>query len=106
ERAAHESSPDRAVASMLTEAAAQSVAPTPAAEPVVEAAHATLTPSATVSPRARRGRRFLKEAILRRMGPLNALDARTYLAVNEAPHPGVLDSLGWALAIVTTGGWI
>jgi undecaprenyl-diphosphatase len=40
------------------------------------------------------------------MGPLNAFDARVYLAVNEAPHPGVLDSLGWALAIITTGGWI
>jgi undecaprenyl-diphosphatase len=29
-----------------------------------------------------------------------------YLAVNEAPHPGVVDSLAWALAIITTGGWI
>jgi undecaprenyl-diphosphatase len=40
------------------------------------------------------------------MGPLHALDARVYLAFNEAPHPGALDSLAWALAIVTTGGWI
>lgn len=98
--------PERAVADTLTEAAAQSVAPAAGAEPVVEAAQATLPPSAPVSPRARRGRRLLKEALLRRMGPLNALDARIYLSVNEAPHHGMLDSLAWALAIVTTGGWI
>src|SRR5690349_3253164 len=53
-----------------------------------------------------RRRRLLKQAVLRRMGPLNALDAQAYMAVNEAPHPGVLDSLAWALAIVATGGWI
>jgi undecaprenyl-diphosphatase len=40
------------------------------------------------------------------MGPLHALDVRVYLAVNDAPHPGPLDSLAWALAILTTGGWI
>jgi undecaprenyl-diphosphatase len=48
----------------------------------------------------------LRDAVLRRMGPLNALDARIYLEVNEAPHPPALDRLAWAMAIVTTGGWI
>jgi undecaprenyl-diphosphatase len=84
----------------------QSIAPTPAAEPVVEALHAALTDSAPVSPPARRGRRLLKEAMLRRMGPLHALDARIYLAINDGPHPGGLDSLAWGLAIIATGGWI
>ena len=98
--------PEHAVATVLEEVAAQTVAPSPAAEPVVEAAQKTLTPATPVSPRASRGRRLLKEAALQRMGPLNALDARIYLAVNEVPHPGVLDSLAWALALVTTGGWI
>ena len=106
ERAADDPAPDHAVANVLTEAAAHSVAPTSAAQPVVEAAQATLNPTADVSPRARRGRQYLKEAVLRRMGPLNAVDARIYLAVNDGPHPGVLDSLAWALAIVATGGWI
>jgi undecaprenyl-diphosphatase len=106
ERAAESVAPERAVADVLTTAAAQSVAPTPAAEPVVKAAQATLAPAAPVSPRAQRGRRLLKDAVLRRMGPLNALDARVYLAINEAPHPRALDSLAWALALVTTGGWI
>jgi membrane-associated phospholipid phosphatase len=98
--------PDQAVARVLETVAAQTVAPSQAAEPVVEAAQAALTPAAPVSPRAGRGRRLLKEAALRRMGPLNALDARIYLAINEVPHPGALDSLAWALALVTTGGWI
>jgi len=40
------------------------------------------------------------------MGPLNALDAQVYMAVNEAPHPGALDSLAWLIAMLTTGGWI
>jgi undecaprenyl-diphosphatase len=104
--AARPEAPAQAVATVLDTVAAQSVAPSQAAEPVVEAAQKTLTPGTPVSPRARRGRRLLKEAALQRMGPLNALDARIYLAVNEVPHPGVLDSLAWALALVTTGGWI
>jgi membrane-associated phospholipid phosphatase len=98
--------PEQGVAAVLEQVAAQTVAPSPAAEPVVEAAQKTLTPGTPVSPQASRGRRLLKEAALKRMGPLNALDARIYLAVNEVPHPGVLDSLAWALALVTTGGWI
>ena len=40
------------------------------------------------------------------MAPLNAFDARIYLAVNDAPHPPWLDRILWALAVVTTGGWI
>ena len=94
------------VARALTETAAQAVAPTPAAEPVVAAAQEALTPAAGVSSDARRGRGFLRDAVLRRMGPLNALDARIYLSVNEAPHPPWLDGVAWAIAIVTTGGWI
>jgi undecaprenyl-diphosphatase len=106
EQAAQSRAAETAVADVLVEAAAQTVAPSPAAEPVIEAAHQTLTPSAPVPPAARRGRQLLKDAVLRRMGPLPALDARVYLAVNEAPHPGALDSLAWSLAIITTGGWI
>jgi undecaprenyl-diphosphatase len=94
------------VAEVLIETASQAVAPTPAAEAVTAAAQDALMPQTRVSPAARRGRRLLREAVLKRMGPLNALDVRIYLAVNEAPHPGRLDSIAWAVAIVTTGGWI
>ncbi|MCA1646266.1 MAG: phosphatase PAP2 family protein [Chloroflexi bacterium] len=107
ERAAEQpGAPARAVAEVLTTTAAQSVAPSRAAEPVVEAAQSTLTDTARVSAPARRGRQLLKDAALRRMGPLNAFDARVYLAVNEGPHTGALDSLAWGLAIIATGGWV
>jgi undecaprenyl-diphosphatase len=99
-------SPELAVADALQTVAAHAVSPSPAAEPVVNAAQATLAPRQPVAPRARRGRRLLKEALLRRMGPLNALDARIYLEINEAPHPGWLDSVAWLITIVFTGGWI
>ena len=98
--------PEHAVSGILDRVAEQSVAPSPAAEPVLAAAQATLAPAQPITPAARRGRRLLKQALLRRMGPLNALDARIYLAVNEAPHPGSLDSLAWLIAMLTSGGWI
>jgi undecaprenyl-diphosphatase len=107
EQAAHAATPTTdSVAETLTETAAEAVAPTSAAEPVTAAAQEALKPKTPVTPAARRGRRLLRDAVLRRMGPLNALDARIYLTINEAPHPGFLDSLAWAVAIITTGGWV
>jgi undecaprenyl-diphosphatase len=37
---------------------------------------------------------------------LHALDARIYMTINDAPHPGALDSLAWIVAVLFTGGWI
>jgi undecaprenyl-diphosphatase len=54
----------------------------------------------------RRGRGLLKAALLRRLGPLPAFDARLYLAINEGPRNAPLDVLCWTIAIVATGGWI
>ncbi|MBV9131909.1 MAG: phosphatase PAP2 family protein [Chloroflexi bacterium] len=98
--------PSNGVAEVVAAVAEQAVAPTPAAATAASAAQAVLAPGQEVQPKARRGRRLLKEAVLRRMGLLNALDARVYLAINDAPHPGVLDSLGWIVAVLFTGGWI
>src|SRR5579864_46623 len=106
ERCAEEPEDARAVADVLQTVAQQSVAPTPAASTATSAAQATLKPGQPVAPKARRGRRLLKDAVLRRMGPLNALDARIYLEINEAPHPGALDSLAWLIAVLFTGGWV
>lgn len=106
ESCAREPDDTRAVAEVLHTVAQQSVAPTPAAETVTSAAQATLKTGQPVPPKARRGRRLLKDAVLHRMRPLNALDAQVYLAINEAPHPGGLDSLAWLIAALFTGGWI
>jgi len=67
---------------------------------------AVAPPQPSVSPGAQRARSLLREAMFRRMGPVHAVDVRVYLAINEAPHPRLLDSFAWLLAIVTTGGWI
>jgi undecaprenyl-diphosphatase len=106
EQAGASAAPDKAVASVLASAAAEAVAPTPAAPRVLDAAQQALRPDTPVSPGAQRGRQLLKEAVLRRMGPVQAVDARIYLAINGAPHPGWLDSLAYAVAIITIGGWV
>ena len=42
-------------------------------------------------PRVRHGRSLLRQAVLRRMGPIQALDAQVYLGVNGQAHPRLLD---------------
>ena len=99
--------PRREAAAVLVETAAQSVAPQPTAPAVVQAAQQALgTQPAAVPPAARRGRDLLREAVLRRMGPAQALDARVFLAINCLPHPSRLDRLANLVTLVTTGGWI
>jgi undecaprenyl-diphosphatase len=96
-------------ADALVETAAQAVAPTSEAPAVVQAAQEAtgadhLAPPSP--PAVRRGRSLLRDAVLRRMGPVQALDARIYLEVNGQAHPGWLDAACRALTLVTTGGWI
>ncbi|MDP8924282.1 MAG: phosphatase PAP2 family protein, partial [Chloroflexota bacterium] len=55
---------------------------------------------------ARRGRELLREAMLRQMGPLQALDARLFLAVNQLPRTPWLNKLADTITLSTTGGWI
>jgi undecaprenyl-diphosphatase len=91
------------------EIAAQAVAPTVEAPAVVEAAQRTI--EADHGPKrgaraARRGRSLLRRAVLRRMAPLQALDARLYLEVNGHAHPRWLDAACKILTVVSTGGWI
>ena len=101
---------ERAAEALLS-AAAEAVAPTPAAPAVAEgareAAGSRARPSAVPeSPRVRAGRKHLKEAALRRMAPLQALDARAFLAVNQSPHPWWMDRLADWLAVTANGGWL
>ncbi len=103
--------PDEAgAAATLIETAAQAVAPTDQAGAVVAGAQEALTERADtpVSPDAERGRQVLKAAMLKRMAPLQALDARVYLAINGVPHPPWLDAVGHGIAVLTRGGalWV
>src|SRR5205823_11529806 len=86
---------------------ARAVADTPEAPVVVDAAQEALgVAGAPTTPAAARGRHYLREAVLRRMGPLQALDARLFLAVNRLPHPPWLNRLLYALSLLATGGWV
>lgn len=96
-------------ADALVETAAQAVAPTPEAPAVVLGAQEAIGANHTAPgthPAARHGRSLLRQAVLRRMGPLQALDARLYLEVNGQAHPPWLDEACKVVTVVTTGGWI
>jgi undecaprenyl-diphosphatase len=99
---------EQEAAAVLTTAAAESVAPTAEAPKVLEGTQEALgTRAAPAPPAAERGRELLKEAALRRMSPLESLDSRLFLAINNGlPHPHWVDTLLDAITTVTRGGWI
>ena len=93
--------PRHEVAAVLAETAQQTAAKTPEGEAAVEAAQAVLAPAA-----APWGAELLKDAVLRHLGPLQALDAKVFLAINRTPHPAWSGRLAGAVTTWTTGGWI
>lgn len=94
-------------AAVLTEAAAQVAAPNEQAAPAAQAAGTALPPGYEApTPEAERGRRLLRDAMLRRMGPLQRLDTRLFIAVNTLPHPTWANVLADGITLITTGGWI
>ena len=104
--AAREPGPECAAA-VLAEAAAQVVAPTPEAPEAARAAGSVLPPTQEApTPEAQRGRRLLREAMLRRMDPLHRLDTQIFLAVNSLPHPPIANVLADGITMATSGGWI
>ena len=117
----------RGVAAVLAETAQQTASKTPEGEAASEAARKVLNPAAAaaapgvarapsqapsasdappVEPESARGAELLKDAVLRRLGPLQALDAKVFLGINRAPHPAWSDRLANLVTIWTTGGWI
>ena len=110
EQAAETGPPSTAVAASLATAAAQGLAPTPAAPAVAVGAADALGVKGVAAParseQAGLGRRLLREAMLRHMGPVQALDARLFLTVNQLPHAPWSNKLADAITVSTTGGWI
>jgi hypothetical protein len=47
---------------------------------------------------------FLREAVLRRLKPIDAFDARLFLAINHLPHTPVLNRFFYFFTLVFTGG--
>jgi membrane-associated phospholipid phosphatase len=96
-------------ADALVETAAQAVAPTPEAPAVLQGAREAIGADHAAPPSppsVHHGRSLLRQAVLRRMGPFQALDARIYLEVNGQAHPRLLDEACKVFSLVTTGGWI
>jgi undecaprenyl-diphosphatase len=56
-------------------------------------------------PAVQEGQALLQEALFHRMKPLQALDARAYLAVNHMPHPELLSQFMQALSVIMNGGF-
>jgi undecaprenyl-diphosphatase len=99
-----EAKPERA----LTEAARQVVSATgPEREALSDAAQAALNPEQEGERDAasERPRQLLRDAILRRMKPYDALDARLFLAINHLPHTPFTNAWFYFLTFVFNGGY-
>lgn len=106
EKAAAAGTTVREVADTLVEATGQAVASTPEAPAVSAGAQNAMGPTAMPKPRAKRGLRLLRAAALRRMQPLDRLDAKVFMAINGGKHPLIADTLTRLISTVTRGGWI
>jgi undecaprenyl-diphosphatase len=49
-------------------------------------------------------REYLRQAVLRRLKPVDALDANLFLAVNHLPHTRLLNTLFYGLTVAFNGG--
>jgi hypothetical protein len=90
-------------ADALVETAAQAIAPTPEAPAVVQGAQEATGADHEAPPsppRVHHGRSLLPQAVLRRMGPFQALDAHVYLEVNGQTRPRMLDEACIALVLL------
>jgi membrane-associated phospholipid phosphatase len=97
-------------AAVLATAAVQvASAPTDKRKPLDEGIRQAGTPSAAEeSPQAKKGRDLLQKELLRRLKPLDAIDATLFIQINHLPHPKLLDRLISSFSWFMTGGhaWI
>ena len=72
-------------------------------EALAQAAQEVLNPEQQGAPETRQ-RRLLRQAFIKRMRPLDALDARLYLAINHLPHNRFLNGFFYTLTFLFKGG--
>jgi len=58
----------------------------------------------TDSPEEQQGRTLLRRVLIKRLKPLQAVDALGFVAVNSLPHPWIIDRLMSRLTWIMTGG--
>jgi undecaprenyl-diphosphatase len=99
-------------AAVLAETARQVAASPPAAQPVLDAGiekAAGTSPSARAeSPEVQRGRSLLRRELMRRLKPLDAIDASLFLQINHLWHSKGPDRFFSWLSFLMTGGhaWV
>jgi undecaprenyl-diphosphatase len=78
----------------------------PAREAVAEAAQEIFNPQQQGAPAVvdAQQRGYLRQALLKRLKPLDALDARLFLAINHLPHTRLLNRFFYTITFVFTGG--
>lgn len=77
-----------------------------AREAVAEAAQEVLNPEQQGAPTvaAPQQRDYLRKAVLKRLKPVDALDANIFLTVNHLPHTRLLNALFYGLTFIFSGG--
>lgn len=76
-------------------------------EVVSEAVQEVLNPEqqgAAPAPENARQREYLRQAMLKRLKPVDALDANLFLLINHLPHTHVLNALFYGLTFIFQGG--
>ncbi|MGQ0603641.1 MAG: phosphatase PAP2 family protein [Anaerolineales bacterium] len=107
-RRAVKAAPEAATERALTETARQVVSATgPEREAISEAAQAALNPEqqGERDTASQRPRQLLRDALLRRMKPYDAVDARFFLAINHLPHTPFINAWFSFLTVVFNGGY-
>jgi membrane-associated phospholipid phosphatase len=101
-------SKNRPAAVLATAAVQVASAPTDKRKPLDEAIGQAGGPAAEESPEVKRGRDLLRKELIRRLKPLDAIDATIFIQINHLPHPKLLDRLFSTFSWFMTGGhaWI
>lgn len=99
-------------AAVLAETARQVAASPPAVQTVLDAgiekAGGALRSPRSESPKVQRGRSLLRRELIRRLKPLDAIDAALFLQINHLWHPKGLDRFFSWFSFLMTGGhaWV
>lgn len=97
---------DQKPEAVITQTAAEIAAAEPDDEAVLaQAVSEALNPEGQAEGTAlSRERRWLREALLKRLDPMTGFDVRLYLAINQLPHTKFLNALVYAFSFVMTRG--
>ena len=107
---AHSTTAKERPGSVLAQTAVELAAAPPENRQALDAGieEASIPSNAPESWPVRRGRSLLRRELLKRLQPLDAIDARLFLRINHLPHPPWLDTLVSRFSWFMTGGhaWI